>query len=111
MRAAPPSGGFDDRVAVFGCGRGRSYPTGLYPMSALRVPVHGPKSKSFPKVPVEPLPEDWRADLASNAEFVATEKACFHDDNALQELGYEIVAKRKRPGGTTGQLFDLWLTR
>jgi len=106
MPDAPPDGPFNDTVAVFSCSG--SYPTGLYPVSSLRVPVYGPRQRDFPGEPARPMPEDWAESLASVAEIAVTEDKCFHNDGQLGRLGFNKVVTRSRPPSTRGQLYSLW---
>ena len=106
MPKQPPSGPFNDTVAVFACGG--SYPTGLYPVSALRVPVYGPRQTDFPGAAQRPMPEDWAQSLASEADMVAVEDRCFHGEAQLARLGYSKAVTRGRPPSTRGQLYSLW---
>ena len=106
MPELAPSEPFNDSVAVFGCNG--SYPTGLYPISALRVPVYGPRQREFPDSPTRPMPDDWEQSLASETEMVATEDRCFHEEPKLSRLGYEKAVTRNRPPSTRGQLYSLW---
>ena len=106
MPDAPPSAPFNDTVAVFSCGN--SYPTGLYPVSSLRVPVYGPRQTDFPGAPVQEMPADWQATLAESAHMAATEDRCFRNDAQLTRLGFDKVVSRGRPPSTRGQLYSLW---
>ena len=106
MPEQPPSATFNDTVAVFSCAG--SYPTGLYPVSALRVPVYGPRQRDFPGQPVSPMPPDWAESLAGVAEIAVTEDKCFHDDSQLAQLGFAKIVTRGRPPSTRGQLYTLW---
>ncbi len=106
MPDAPPSGPFNDTVAVFACDG--SYPTGLYPVSSLRVPVYGPRQTDFPGAPVQEMPADWPATLAESAHMAATEDRCFKNEGQLTRLGFEKVVSRGRPPATRGQLYSLW---
>jgi len=106
MPEQPPSAPFNDTVAVFSCAG--SYPTGLYPVSALRVPVYGPRQRDFPAQPVSPMPPDWTESLAGAAEIAVTEDKCFHNDSQLAQLGFAKIVTRGRPPSTRGQLYTLW---
>jgi len=103
---APPSEPFNDTVAVFSCAG--SYPTGLYRVRDLRVPVYGPESSHFPEQPPQPLPENWDSSLASVANIAVTESRCFKADGKLSRLGFHEAVSRNRPGGTRGQLYSIW---
>lgn len=105
----PPSEPFNDTVAVFSC-RG-SYPTGLYPISALRVPVYGPKQTDFPSAAPQEMPEEWVHSLADEVDIVASEDRCFHQDTELERLRFDKVVTRGRPGGNRGQLYSIWFKR
>jgi hypothetical protein len=107
MPPSPPTEPFKDWVAVFSCGA--AYPSGLYRLPDLRIPVHGPKSRSFPRVPRAPLPADWPEHAAAASDFVAAGHACFKDAKLLQQQGFQFAAERARPGATRGQLFDIWI--
>jgi hypothetical protein len=106
MPDKPPSEPFNDTVAVFSCSG--SYPTGLYPVSALRVPVYGPRQRDFPGEPARPMPDDWTESLANVAEIAATEDRCFHEERELARLGFEKAVSRTRPPSTRGQLYSIW---
>jgi len=106
MPDLPPSGPFNDTVAVFSCSG--SYPTGLYPVKSLRVPVYGPRQRDFPNEPARPMPPDWPASLANEAEIAVSEDRCFHEDSQLEHLGFSKVITRGRPPSTRGQLYSLW---
>jgi hypothetical protein len=106
MPDAPPTGPFNDTVAVFSCAG--SYPTGLYPVSALRVPVYGPRQRDFPGAPTQPLPEDWATTLPQVAQIAVTEDRCFRNDAQLGRLGFSKTVTRNRPPSTRGQLYSLW---
>jgi len=106
MPDKPPSEPFNDTVAVFSCAG--SYPTGLYPVSSLRVPVYGPRQRDFPGEPATPMPEDWTETLASVAEIAVTEDRCFKNEEKLAALGFGKVVTRTRPPSTRGQLYSLW---
>jgi hypothetical protein len=106
MPDKPPSEPFNDTVAVFSCSG--SYPTGLYPVSSLRVPVYGPRQRDFPSEPSRPMPEDWSETLSSVAEIAVTEDRCFHNDGQLDRLGFSKIVSRTRPPSTRGQLYSLW---
>jgi len=106
MPEKPPEGPFNDTVAVFSCSG--SYPTGLYPVSSLRVPVYGPRQRDFPGEPAQPMPEDWTESLARVAEIAVTEDKCFRNDAELGQLGFRKVVSRTRPPSTRGQLYSLW---
>ncbi|MEO6603463.1 MAG: hypothetical protein ABIQ16_26505 [Polyangiaceae bacterium] len=106
MPSTPPRAPFNDTVAVFSCAD--SYPTGLYPVSSLRVPVYGPRQRDFPGAPSEPLPEDWTTTLTSFATIAASEDRCFKYGAQLGHLGFEKVVTRSRPPSTRGQLYSLW---
>ena len=106
MPEKPPSGPFNDTVAVFSCPD--SYPTGLYPVSSLRVPVYGPRQRDFPGAPAREMPPEWGESLASVAEIAVTEDKCFHEDAELARLGFSKVVSRGRPPSTRGQLYSLW---
>jgi hypothetical protein len=101
-----PSEPFNDTVAVFSCPG--SYPTGLYPVSSLRVPVYGPRQRDFPGEAPQPMPDDWSESLASVAEIAVTEDKCFRNDGQLAQLGFSKVVTRTRPPSTRGQLYSLW---
>ena len=107
MPDQPPSGPFNDTVAVFSCAG--SYPTGLYPVSSLRVPVYGPRQREFPEVPAQPMPPDWPSSLAGVVEIVVTEDRCFRKNEQLTQLGFEKIVTRSRPPSTRGQLYSIWL--
>jgi hypothetical protein len=109
MPERAPDAPFNDMVAVFACPG--SYPTGLYPVSALRVPVYGPRSLDFPSAPQRPLPADWETSLPTYTDIVATEDKCVDDAGALQRLGYSQVVTRSRPPATHGQLYSIWFER
>ncbi len=106
MPERAPDAPFNDSVAVLACPD--SYPTGLYPVSALRVPVYGPRSLDFPSAAQHPLPADWQTRLPAYADIVATEDKCLDDAGVLQRLGYSRVVTRSRPPATHGQLFSIW---
>jgi hypothetical protein len=106
MPDRPPSAPFNDTVAVFSCPG--SYPTGLYPVSSLRVPVYGPNQRDFPGAPAEPMPVDWSEMLPSVAEIAVTEDRCFHEDAQLSHLRFSKVVTRTRPPSTRGLLYSLW---
>ncbi|HET7541750.1 MAG TPA: hypothetical protein VFK05_17870 [Polyangiaceae bacterium] len=106
MPDAPPSGPFNDTVAVFSCPG--SYPTGLYPVKSLRVPVYGPRQREFPSEPPRPMPTDWQASLGNSVEIAVSEDRCFRDDSQLERLGFSKVVSRGRPPSTRGQLYTLW---
>lgn len=106
MPDAPPTEPFNDTVAVFSCAG--SYPTGLYPVSSLRVPVYGPRQREFPEAAPRPMPSNWPETLSSVAEIVTSEDRCFRDDEQLVRLGYHKVITRSRPPSTRGQLYALW---
>jgi hypothetical protein len=106
MPEKPPEGAFNDTVAVFSCSG--SYPTGLYPVSSLRVPVYGPRQREFPSEPARPMPDDWEESLASVAEIAVTEDRCFRHADELGRLGFGKVVTRTRPPSTRGQLYSLW---
>jgi len=101
-----PSGAFNDTVAVFSCDG--SYPTGLYPVSSLRVPVYGPRQRDFPSQAPREMPEDWGQTLAGVAQIAATEDRCFKKDAVLKQLGFGEVVTRNRPPSTRGQLYTIW---
>ncbi len=107
MPSAPSSAPFNDTVAVFSCSG--SYPTGLYPVSSLRVPVYGPRQRDFPEAAPQPMPDDWATALTGVATIAATEDRCFDSDAQLSRLGFEKVVTRGRPPSTRGQLYSLWL--
>ena len=94
---------------MFSC-RG-SYPTGLYPISALRVPVYGPKQTDFPSAAPQEMPEEWVHSLADEVDIVASEDRCFHQDTELERLRFDKVVTRGRPGGNRGQLYSIWFKR
>lgn len=106
MPEKPPDEPFNDTVAVFSCPG--SYPSGLYPVSSLRVPVYGPRQRDFPAEPPRPMPDDWAASLASVAEIAVTEDRCFRHEDELGRLGFGKVVTRTRPPSTRGQLYSLW---
>jgi len=106
MPDTPPTEPFNDTVAVFSCSG--SYPTGLYPVSSLRVPVYGPRQRDFPGDAPRPMPDDWAESLARVAEIAVTEDRCFHHDAELGHLGFEKVVSRSRPPSTRGQLYSIW---
>jgi len=106
MPDQPPTEPFNDTVAVFSCPG--SYPTGLYPVSSLRVPVYGPSQRDFPGAAAAPLPEDWPEALPSVAQIAVSEDRCFRNDADLQRLGFSKVVTRSRPPSTRGQLYSLW---
>jgi hypothetical protein len=106
MPDAPPAEPFNDTVAVFSCAG--SYPTGLYRVSELRVPVYGPQSRDFPAQAPRPLPPTWTTSLASVVEIAATENRCFHDGPKLTALGFSEAVTRNRPSGTHGQQYSIW---
>jgi hypothetical protein len=106
MPSTPPSTAFNDTVAVFSCAG--SYPTGLYPVSSLRVPVYGPRQRDFPGAPQQPLPEDWTTTLPRLATIAAIEDRCFKYDAELGHLGFEKAVTRSRPPSTRGQLYSIW---
>jgi len=101
-----PADPFNDTVAVFSCPG--SYPTGLYPVSSLRVPVYGPRQRDFPGEPARPMPEDWPESLANVAEMAVTEDRCFKNEGQLGRLGFAKAVSRTRPPSTRGQLYSLW---
>ena len=106
VRTALSCSAFNDTVAVFSCSG--SYPTGLYPVSSLRVPVYGPRQREFPSEPPRPMPDNWAESLASVAEIAVTEDRCFRQDDELGRLGFGKVVTRTRPPSTRGQLYSLW---
>ena len=106
MPDTAPSEPFNDTVAVFACAG--SYPSGLYRISDLRVPVYGPRSSDFPAAPPRPVPEDWSTTLAGLTNIVATETRCFHGSGKLTPLGFSEAVARSRPSGTHGQLYSIW---
>ncbi|HWZ92048.1 MAG TPA: hypothetical protein VNW92_24455, partial [Polyangiaceae bacterium] len=108
MPEAAPAGPFNDTVAVFSCAG--SYPTGLYRVSELRVPVYGPKSSDFPAAAPRPMPDDWGTGLAGVASIAVTETRCFHGGAKLIQLGFSEAVSRTRPGATRGQLYSIWFS-
>jgi hypothetical protein len=106
MPDAAPAGAFNNTVALFACPG--SYPSGLYKVSDLRVPVYGPRSREFPDAAPRPLPEDWATSLARVADIVATEARCAPGAGKLHALGYAEAVARSHPGGTRGQLYSIW---
>ena len=104
-----PRDPFNGTVAVFSCEG--SYPTGLYPVTALRVPVYGPRQREFPEAPARPMPADWAESLASVTEIVASEDRCFKGDEQLTHLGFDKAVTRSRPPATRGQLYSIWFKR
>ncbi|HTA91029.1 MAG TPA: hypothetical protein VK745_15675 [Polyangiaceae bacterium] len=109
MPSTAPTEPFNDTVAVFACPG--SYPTGLYRVSDLRVPVYGPQSSEFPAAAPRPMPRDWSAGLAGVASIAATETRCFHDQVKLTQLGFSEAVTRSRPSGTHGQLYGIWFAK
>jgi hypothetical protein len=109
MPNTAPAEPFNDTVAVFACPG--SYPSGLYHVSDLRVPVYGPRNSDFPHAAPRPLPPDWDASLASVTTIAASETRCFHGAAKLTQLGFSEAVARGRPGGTRGQLYSIWFSK
>lgn len=89
----PPTGDDDARVVVLSCGA--PYPTGVYRLSNLRLPVVNPG----PPPASEPLADDSRAALATSS-FAVVERRCY------PKL---VVGPRFRLGQTRGTL-ELYVT-
>lgn len=73
MPTVPPSGNFNDKVAVLGCNHG--YATGLYRVRELTVPVFGPKKDKYPR-PQANSSTMSHDDLLASAGFAVLDTRC-----------------------------------
>lgn len=101
---APPSGDFDDSVAVLSCGR--DYRPGLYEVGDLATPPFGPRMKELPAPREEAdIPED-AAELVERAEYVVADTSCF--DGPVPGLRERHTLLIKRAGSRAMRAYELW---
>lgn len=100
-RPAPPTR--PEKVALLACAKG--YVSGLYPISALRVPVFGPDGKKFPPAPAGTGSDtkQWLAEAA----FAMIDEGCHPE--AKEPAGFVKVADR--PANMYHATVKLWVRR
>ncbi len=86
---------FEDTVAVVGC-RKRGYPSGLYRVRDMHVPIFGPEAFDFP---APRLPAASKAEvltLAKSASYVVIDPSCGRNTARQLPAGFRLATKRRR---------------
>jgi len=95
MPKTPPPDEMDDTVAIIGCKK--RYPTGLYRVSQLTVPVFGPARHTYPE-PILSAPDNaaGHKKLVTHAAFVGVDTNCKGRLPAEAAAKFTKIATRRR---------------
>lgn len=104
----PPNLPFGE-VAFFGCED--LYPSGLYPLSEMTVPVFGPDRSRFPR-PTVAAGDTSDAALFERADYVVIDSSCAKwSDAQVRSKGFDHVANRKPGRGGQRASWKLYLKK
>jgi hypothetical protein len=106
----PAADTFDDRVLVLGCGKA-GFPSGLYHLGDLHVPIFGPDAETF-NAPVRPAANSKEAlEFIDDAWFVVSDPGCNRRAAAKVSASFNLVAKRRRVSKTKSRPYELYIRK